>query len=160
VEEQIKMYSSKFTEFEDVGEETRSMFATVENRCQDVASRAFAMEAQNQKLFSKAESRQKELELVLSSKSAVDSTHRQLLIECAEAEQVCRKKQVERAELTRRLHQLRNPSTIISTENESAVSAAAASVAVVSSSPVVASSSSSSSSANRRYRRMDPSSSS
>jgi len=77
VEEQIKMYSSKFTEFEDVGEETRSMFATVENRCQDVASRAFAMEAQNQKLFSKAESRQKELVV----ESAVDSTHRQLLIE-------------------------------------------------------------------------------
>jgi chromosome segregation ATPase len=50
VEEQIKMYATKFSEFEGVWEETRTMFAAVENRCQDIAARAFAMEAQNQKM--------------------------------------------------------------------------------------------------------------
>lgn len=158
VEEQIKLYSTKFIEFEEVWDETRSMFAAVENRCQDVAARAFAMEAQNQKLFSKAESRQEELEAVLNENSAINLEHRHLLAQCAEAEVECRRKQMERAELTKKLHQLRYPSEaepILPIVNETI---ATATVTPSLATTNTTSSSSSSSSSNRRHRRMDPSS--
>lgn len=149
VEDQIKMFAGKFSEFEGIWSETRDMFATVEGRCQEVAAKAYAMEAQNQKLFGKAESRQLELERVLQFKMTLDTQHQQLLTDCAEAEMNCRMKQMERAELTKSLQRLRTPGVIpeVMTNADGSIATTTAS-----------SSSSSSSSSTRRHRRMDPSS--
>ncbi len=103
LENQVKIYAAKFSDFDHTLKDTKILFTNVENRGREIALKAFNIEQRNQKVFSKAEARQRELENLLNEKLRLDEEYRSLQNECATEESICRDKLSVRAGLLRQV---------------------------------------------------------
>ena len=106
LESQVYTYTNKLHEFEKTLIDTKSLFQSVEERGKQISNNAYIIEQKNQKIFTKAEIRQKELEMLLNNKLILDKSCRLLFQECDHADLYCRTLQAKRAGLSKLLEGL------------------------------------------------------
>ena len=106
LESQVYTYTNKLHEFEKTLIDTKSLFQSVEERGKQISNNAYIIEQKNQKIFTKAEIRQKELEKLLNNKLILDKSCRLLFQECDHADLYCRTLQAKRSGLSKLLEGL------------------------------------------------------
>ena len=106
LESQVYTYTNKLHEFEKTLIDTKSLFQSVEERGKQISNNAYIIEQKNQKIFTKAEIRQKELENLLNNKLILDKSCRLLFQECDYADLYCRTLQAKRSGLSKLLEGL------------------------------------------------------
>ena len=106
LESQVYTYTNKLHEFEKTLVDTKSLFQSVEERGKQISNNAYIIEQKNQKIFTKAEIRQKELEALLNNKLILDKSCRLLFQECDHADLYCRTLQAKRSGLSKLLEGL------------------------------------------------------